>query len=96
MKSFKNRFIIVLIRIFFSVSTNASVQKKCKNCGHTIQQYQMFCDECDNQLGAVCCGEINEKPCSKFISVETNFCAHCGTANIFKNSGNRSFVLLNN
>ncbi|XP_052085198.1 uncharacterized protein LOC127722353 [Mytilus californianus] len=46
----------------------------------------MFCDKCGNKLGSVCIGEINGKPCSKFISVETNFCAHCGTANFEKKS----------
>ncbi|CAC5369849.1 unnamed protein product [Mytilus coruscus] len=72
-----------------NVSTNSSVKKRCKNCGHTIQKDQMFCDKCGNKLGAVCIGEINGKPCSKFISVKTKFCAHCGTANIENSSGKK-------
>ncbi|VDI62957.1 Hypothetical predicted protein, partial [Mytilus galloprovincialis] len=67
-----------------NVSTN--VKQRCKNCGHIIHQDQMFCDKCGNKLGAVCLGEIHGKQCSKFISVESKFCAHCGTANIENNS----------
>ncbi|CAC5404750.1 unnamed protein product [Mytilus coruscus] len=72
------------------VSTNSSVQKRCKNCGHNIRQDQMFCDKCGNKLGDVCIGKINGIPCSKFVSYESKFCAHCGTANIEKNSGKTS------
>lgn len=57
------------------------------NCWNITQKDQMFCDKCGNKLGVVCIGEINEKPCSNFISVESEFCGHCGTANFDQNSG---------
>lgn len=78
---------------YFSVSTN--VEKRCKNCGHIIHQDQFFCDKCGNKLGVFCLGEIHGKQCSKFISVESKFCAHCGTANLEKNSGKQIPFLLN-
>lgn len=74
----------------FQVSTRATGRNRCVNCMNNIKKDQLFCDECGYKLGSVCVGDINGNPCSKFISVKTKFCAHCGTPNSVNKSGNLS------
>ncbi|XP_071138618.1 uncharacterized protein [Mytilus edulis] len=63
------------------VSTSTSVRNGCRSCGHDIHQDQMFCEKCGYKLKTVCIGTNNGKPCSKSISIESQFCENCEIEN---------------
>ncbi|CAG2239112.1 unnamed protein product [Mytilus edulis] len=63
------------------VIKSAQLKRRCRTCRHDVENYQKFCNNCGDKIGAPCLGKTKGNPCAEFLSCEIKFCSNCGTAN---------------
>lgn len=60
--------------------------KKCKNCGATLDDEALFCDECGSEVET----QLFCQNCGSDITESENFCEHCGAD--LNSSNSESFI----